>query len=158
MQNSHRNKTAKLSTNQQAIFDAISKYSKFPIDGHHLRVEIKNGSTCLLFTYQATSELEFDVFAEFFEDSFALHCDGWHDEFVIKKCPNESATRILEKLKSIFEGKIKVRVTYAGKSPYKWEILFDEGIDWEVLPLTGLFFYNYLGKRKTIEKVNRIII
>ena len=148
----------KLGDKQQAIFDAISKYSKFPIDSNHLRVEIKNGNTCLEFTYQAPSELEFDVFAEFFEDSFALYCDGWHDELVMKKCPNENATRILEKLKSIFEGKVKVRVTYAGKSPYKWEILFDEGIDWKVLRLTGLLFYNYLGKRKTIEKVNRIII
>jgi hypothetical protein len=129
----------KLSTKQQAIFDAISKYSKFPIDSHHLKVEIKNGSTCLLFIYQATSELEFDVFAEFFEDSYALYCDGWHDEFVMNKCPNDSATRVLEMFKSIFEGKVKVRVTYAGKSPYKWEILFDEEIDCEILPNWAFF-------------------
>lgn len=148
----------KLGAKQQAIFDTISKYSKFPIDGHHLSVEIKNRRICLQFTYQAISETEFDVFAEFFEDSFTLYCDGCHEEFIMKKSPTECVTNILEKLKSIFEGKVKIRVTYAGKFPYKWEILFYEGINWEVLPLMGLFFYNYFGKRKTIEKINRIII
>lgn len=147
-----------LGANQQAIFDAISKYSKFPIDSKHLKVEVKKGNTCLEFIYKAQSKLEFDVFAEFYKDSYTLFCDGWHDEFVMEKCPNETARSILGKLKTIFEGKLKVRVTYAGKLPYKWEILFDEGIDWEVLPLTGLLFYNYFGKRKTIEKINRIII
>ena len=81
----------------------------------------------------------------------ATHLDKYH-AYVFYGAPLDNAENF------IFEGKVKVRVTYAGKSPYKWEILFDEGIDWKVLRLTGLLFYNYLGKRKTIEKVNRIII
>jgi len=148
----------KLTPNQQAIFETISEYSKFPIDCEHLMVKTRNGRTCLEFYYEASSEIEFNVFAEFFEDAFTLCCEGWHDEFFMDESPEQSAKRALEMLKSIFEGKVRVRVEFAGKSPYQWIIVSDEGIDWGVMRLTGLFFYNYFGKRKTIEKVNRLIV
>ncbi len=147
----------KLGPIQSAIFEAISKYSKSPIDNEHVKIETRKGKAILEFYYKASSELEYDVYGEFFEDSFTLCCDGWHDEFFMDGSPERKAERILEMLKSIFEGKVKVRVKFAGKSPYQWEIFFDKGIDWDVMHLTGLIFYNYFGKRKAVDKVNKII-
>lgn len=147
----------KLGPVQRAIFKAISEYSKPPIDNEHIKIETRNDKTILEFYYKGQSESEFDVYGEFFEDSFTLCCDDWHDEIFMDQNPEQSAERIIEMLKSIFEGKVKVRVKFAGITPYQWIILFDEGIDWDVMRLTGLFFYNYFAKRKIVEKLNKVI-
>ena len=106
----------KLGPIQRAIFEAISKYSKSPIDNEHIKIETRNGKTILEFYYKASSESEYDVYGEFFEDSFTLCCDGWHDEFFMDESPERNAERILEMLKSIFEGKVKVRGQICGKN------------------------------------------
>jgi len=148
---------ARLGPAQQAVFQAMADSSASPIDRDHLKIGTRNGEALLEFCYNARSALEFDVFAEFFEDSFTICCDGWHDEFVMEQDTTENGRNVLEKLKFVFEGKVKLRVTYAGRSAHKWQLLFDEAIDWHVMRLTGLLFYNYFGRRKTVQKVNKII-
>ncbi|UCE98553.1 MAG: hypothetical protein JSV82_05030 [Planctomycetota bacterium] len=147
----------KLGSKLHAVFKSISGYSKFPIDAEHLRIDTKDGKTLLEFCYLASSESEFDVIGEFFEDTFTLSCDGWYGEFFMDQSPERSAKRILEMLKSIFEGKVRLRVKFAGRTPFQWVILFDEGIDWCVISQVGLLFYNYFGKRRTVVKVNKLI-
>lgn len=155
--NSRRNRMDKLGPRQTAIFELVSKYSKFPIDKEHFKTKTRGKETVLEFYYKAASESEFDVRAEFFENSFTLYCDGWHDDFLAEEDPIQNAEKALEILKSIFKGKVRLLIKTAGRLPYKWLIILEEGIDWNVMGLTGLIFYNYFGKRKVVKKVNRII-
>jgi len=146
-----------LGPTQQAIYRIISEYSKSPIDSEHLHINSEDGKSLLRFEYEPSLETEFYVFAEFFEHHYVLHFEGWHDEFPVCDTPSETAQMVLAQLESVFEGKVRLRITSAGKSPYKWQLVFDEGLDWCVMHITGLLFYNYFARRKWTEKANRVI-
>ncbi len=84
-----------------------------------------------------------------------MSCDGWHDVFPVDGDPTENAQHLIKQLATLFDGRTKLLVTYAGRSPCKWELLHNyEDNKWESLSVTGLIFFNYFGRRRTVEKRN----
>lgn len=144
-----------LGPKQRAVARAISEFGRSPIDATHLSGRAGRTGAELVFRVPAQSESEFGVEVLVGEDLYTVYCDGWHEEFGWHDDNREDVHILLEKLTTLLDGRTKLRVKYAGRMPYRWELLHNyEDDKWESLGITGLFFYNYLGRRREVEKRN----
>ena len=147
-----------LTPGQQAIYDAIRQYSQAPIDCDHLGIEQEGDSATVKFAYAPRDASEFAVELIVDTASYALACDGWHDEFPFDDEPAAVAEKLVEQLVTLFNGHTKVIVHFAGESAYHWELCFEyEAEQWETLSRVGLLFYNYFDEKHTAEKRNCLL-
>ena len=150
---------AKLSPNQQGIYDAIFRYGKAPIDGDHIFIDRYETSPRVRFEYLAEQETEFSVSLVVDVNTYQLAVDAWHEEFACEGDVLSVSTKVIEQLETLFDGRIRLQVWYAGKSPYKWELMHDYQQDqWESLSITSLLFYNYFGRKRIEVKTNPLLI
>ena len=107
------------------------------------------------FRYLPKNESEYEVILEVYEDAFMLFCGGWHD--YVQKDESDSDEEfsdfIIDKLRIIFSGRTTLKIYYAGKTPYRWELLSEKPEDKiSSLNVTLLFFYNYFARKTAAEK------
>lgn len=112
------------------------------------------------FRYLPKTENEFEVSLELYQNGYSIYCGGWHDytEKDESESDDQFADDIIKKMEIIFSGKIKLKIFFAGKKPYRWEIVPDKSEN-KISPLgtTSLIFYNYFASKTTIEKQNKLV-
>lgn len=148
----------RLGPRQRAVYEAIASYGAPPMDTEHMEIAEENGQVVLRFEARANSESGFDVAVVVLGDSYTIWGDGWHENHPLEDNFVRSAHSVVEQLVTLLNGRTKLLVSYAGKWPYKWEMLHNYEDDrWESLSVTGLIFYNYFGRRRLTEKRNRML-
>jgi hypothetical protein len=140
---------------QEAVLRAIARYNRPPLDEKHLSVARKRGEVEVRFEVEADTEDGFDVYAYVSRDTYIIGGEGWHDHVELRGEPDEEATTLIARLLPLLDGRAGLLVRYAGRHPYRWDLLYDYADEgWEPLNITGLFFFNYLGRRRRVEKRN----
>src|SRR5258708_1863855 len=134
----------KPSPNIDALLALVAEFNRSPLTRKNFK--LKEG--LLSFEYIPSDSRGFPVGLEMREGVYELYCDSWHDEFEIEGLAAiEVATSIFEQLITLLNGQTTLRVSRAGRMPYKWELMheFKPG-QYESLGLTALLVFNYFGK------------
>jgi hypothetical protein len=117
--------------------------------------------TSLSFVFVPEDKNGYNIKLSANENGYQLACEGWHEEFLPAKeqSDDEFAQQLYEQLVTLLNGQTILRITKAGRWPYKWEILYEyEPGKTESLGASGLIFFNYFGKRGTENKKNTVLV
>lgn len=143
-------------TNEQGVINVfLSQVERLNI-APLTRSNFRRTNDSLYFSYEPNQPRGFSVQAQLQEGEFWLDCEGWHEHFAIEGGSEEKfAQSCLEKLITLLNGQTTLKVSKAGRWPYKWELIYKYADDkHESLGVTGLLVFNYFGRRQTYTLKN----
>ena len=100
----------------------------------------------------------FNINVQVFPSEIVVSMQGAHEHFPLEHGPEDLVRSVLGLVRDLLSPAMRVREQCAGGEPFRWhvEMLQDDGT-WQVETTTGLFFWNYFGKRSERIYQNHVL-
>ena len=114
-------------------------------DLEHRWIEV--GGTPTVF-FPKSSETGFDITISVSDKEIVVSTSlGAHDQFGVGDDPTEAIEDALGMTRALLCADTRIREFRAAGRPYRWVIEYRDGNGWKKGSLTGLFFWNFFGRR-----------
>ncbi len=103
------------------------------------------------------SESGFDIMTEVFPSQIVVSADGPHHHFDDTKNIETTVQEALGLIRDLLSPAMRVVEYRSSGQPYKWHLESCRNGQWQREDTTGLFFYNFFGKRTQNIHQNHIL-
>jgi hypothetical protein len=123
---------------------------------HSLSIDA-GGDHCIL-DIPPCSDAGFNITIQVFPSEIVVSMQGAHEHFRLEDGPEDLVRSVLGLVRDLLSPAMRVREQCAGGWPFRWhvEMLQNDGT-WHTETTTGLFFWNYFGRRSERIYQNHVL-
>ena len=125
--------------------EAKQLFRKYPHIAHKWSIG-DDQDVCALVIPKSSDE-GFDISFYVTAEEVTVHCASFHEHYSIEGDVIEFAAYCIGMLYDLLTPTMRVRISSAGATPYKWTLEMLEKNKWLQQGSTALIFYNYFSKR-----------